>query len=447
MAFITFPYVARVLEVEKIGLVNFVDNTVNYFLLFASMGIGLLGVREIAAVKDNHEERNKVFWKLIGINLLFTIITLIVYFILILTVEKFHQYSQLFYIGAAKILFTVFIAEWFFTGIEDFRYVTIRSLLIRAVYVVLVFCLVKTQADYKLYFILTVGTVVVNAIVNSMYLTRFIKLDLSSVRKMHYLKNNCILGIYSFMTSMYLTFNVMFLGFVCGNVQVGYYTTAFKIYTVVLGLFSAFTNVMLPRMSALLAEGQHEQFNRLIDKSFRAMFTFAIPMIAISFIMAPQLIYIVAGAGYEGAITPMRILMPAALFVGMAQVLAIQVLTPLKKDRQLFTASIVGAVISLIINVSLVWLLKSSGSAIVLLVSEISVTSYYIYYVMRKKLVRIPYNSLAKNLILVVPTIIICLVLQQTLRNPFISTGVAVVASVLCWECIRRLLHKNSYFI
>lgn len=69
-----------------------------------------------------------------------------------------------------------------------------------------------------------------------------------------------MLGLYAIMTSMYLTFNVMYLGLVSDNVEVGYYTTAFKLYYVILGLFSAFTNVMLPRMSALISEGEGQRF-------------------------------------------------------------------------------------------------------------------------------------------------------------------------------------------
>lgn len=447
MAFITFPYVARVLEVERIGLVNFVDNTVNYFLLFASMGMGLLGVREIAAVKNDHVKRNEVFWKLMGVNLLFTFITLIVYFCLIFIVPTFRQYSELFYIGSAKILFTVFIAEWFFNGIEDFKYIAIRTVLIRAIYVVLVFCLIKSAADYKLYFMLTVATVVLNAVVNSVYLMRFIKIDFSSAKKLHYLKENCVLGIYSFMTSMYLTFNVMFLGFVCGNVQVGYYTTAFKIYTVTLGLFSAFTNVMLPRMSALLAQGEQEQFHKMIEKSFRAMFTFSVPIIVISLIMAPQVVDIIAGAGYEGSIAPMRILMPAVVFVGISQVLAMQVLVPMKRDKQLYWASMLGAIVSLVINVTAVWWLKSSGSALVLLMSEMSAALFYILYVSKRRLVKIPYDSFVKNLLINLPIVVVCLIAQSAFHNPFVSITLALAGSLICWICIKKMFNKKSYLI
>lgn len=94
--FITFPYVARVLGVERIGLVNFVDNTVNYFLLFATMGIGLLGVREIAAVKDDAEMRNRVYTNVIGINLLFTLVALVIYLICVASISQLRQYDELF---------------------------------------------------------------------------------------------------------------------------------------------------------------------------------------------------------------------------------------------------------------------------------------------------------------------------------------------------------------
>ena len=123
-----------------------------------------------------------------------------------------------------------------------------------------------------------------------------------------YLKQNFSLGIYSIMTSMYLTFNVMYLGLTTDNVQVGYYTTAFKLYSVILGFFTAFTNVMLPRMSALLAKGDVEHFQRLVNKSFSIMSVFSIPMIACSMILTPQIIYVLSGSGYEGAILPMRLL-------------------------------------------------------------------------------------------------------------------------------------------
>ena len=260
MNFITFPYVSRVLGVERIGLVGFVDNTVNYFLLFATMGVGLLGVREIASVKENRLQRSQVFSNILGLNLVFTLATLFVYLLCVTLIPKLNQYEELFYIGTAKILFTAFLIEWFFTGVENFRYITMRSMFIKLLYVIAVFIFIKDTDDYRLYFILTVGVVVINALINMIYVRRFIRFNFRGIRLRQYIKPNITLGIYALMTSMYLTFNVMFLGLVSNNTQVGYYTTAHKLYMVVLGFFSAFTNVMLPRMSSLLANGEKERF-------------------------------------------------------------------------------------------------------------------------------------------------------------------------------------------
>ena len=425
--FITFPYVARVLGVERIGLVNFVDNTVNYFLLFATMGVGLLGVREIAAVKEDKKRRDQVYSSVLALNLLFTLVSLGIYLLCVVTIPKLCQYDELFYIGTAKILFTVFLVEWFFTGVENFRYITLRSILIKVLYIISVFLFVRDTSDYRLYFILTVGVVVLNALINQLYILEFVRVRWNNIQLFKYLKQNVTLGIYTLMTSMYLTFNVMYLGLVSNNTEVGYYTTAFKLYSVVLGFFTAFTNVMLPRMSSLLANGEKDRFQELVNRSFSVMATCCIPLILCSMILAPQIIYILSGPGYEGAILPMRIIMPAAFAVGMAQVLAIQVLMPMKKDKVLLVASIIGAVVSLLINLLVIPSLASAGSAIVLVCSEAVVTGTYVVYVLSHRLTWIPVGIIWKNVCYSLPVALVCWGCGRWIENEFVGVGCAVM--------------------
>lgn len=429
MNFITFPYVARVLGVERIGLVNFVDNTVNYFLLFATMGIGLLGVREIAAVKDDVEMRDRVYSGVIGVNLLFTLASLVIYLVCVISIPQLRQYEELFYIGTAKIVFTAFLGEWFFTGIENFRYITLRSLTIKIFYIICVFVFIKDITDYRLYFILSVVVVVANALINQFYIRKLVRLRWHGVCLKRYLRPNIMLGIYTLMTSMYLTVNVMYLGVISNNTEVGYYTTAFKLYTVVLGFFTAFTNIMLPRMSSLLANGENERFQALIDRSFSVMATFCVPLILCSMILAPQIIFILSGPGYEGAILPMRIIMPAAFAVGVAQVVAIQVLMPMKKDNVLLIASVMGAVVSLLINLRIVPHLASVGSAIVLVCSEAVVTGTYMIYVLMHRLTRIPVAIIGKSVLYSLPCALVCWVCGRWIENEFVGVGCAVMLS------------------
>ena len=451
--FITFPYVARVLGVERIGLVNFVDNTVNYFLLFATMGVGLLGVREIAAVKEDKKRRDQVYSSMLALNLLFTLVSLGIYLLCISTIPKLCQYDELFYIGTAKILFTVFLVEWFFTGVENFRYITLRSILIKVLYIISVFLFVRDTSDYRLYFILTVGVVVLNALINQLYIRKFVRVRWYNIQLFKYLKQNVTLGIYTLMTSMYLTFNVMYLGLVSNNTEVGYYTTAFKLYSVILGFFTAFTNVMLPRMSSLLANGEKDRFQELVNRSFSVMATCCIPLILCSMIMAPQIVYILSGPGYEGAILPMRIIMPAAFAVGVAQVLAIQVLMPMKKDKVLLIASIIGAVVSLLINLLVVPSVKSVGSAVVLLCSEMGVTGMYVWYVLSQELILIPIKAIGKNVLFSLPSVVICLGCGRWIDNELLGVGCAVVLAGILWMLLQIIIRslvgeriKNLFF-
>ena len=451
--FITFPYVARVLGVERIGLVNFVDNTVNYFLLFATMGVGLLGVREIAAVKEDKKRRDQVYSSMLALNLLFTLVSLGIYLLCISTIPKLCQYDELFYIGTAKILFTVFLVEWFFTGVENFRYITLRSILIKVLYIISVFLFVRDTSDYRLYFILTVGVVGLKALINQLYIRKFVRVRWNNIQLFKYLKQNVTLGIYTLMTSMYLTFNVMYLGLVSNNTEVGYYTTAFKLYSVILGFFTAFTNVMLPRMSSLLANGEKDRFQELVNRSFSVMATCCIPLILCSMIMAPQIVYILSGPGYEGAILPMRIIMPAAFAVGVAQVLAIQVLMPMKKDKVLLIASIIGAVVSLLINLLVVPSVKSVGSAVVLLCSEMGVTGMYVWYVLSQELILIPIKAIGKNVLFSLPSVVICLGCGRWIDNELLGVGCAVVLAGILWMLLQIIIRslvgeriKNLFF-
>ena len=163
---IVFPYISRVLGVTNVGVFNFIDSVVNYFVVFSMMGLSTLGVREIAAVRTDKEKLDKVFSSLITLSGLFTVIALIALIASTYTVPKLYEHRQLMYIGAVKLVFNFLLIEWFYTGLEDFKYITKRTLLIKILYALSIFVFVRKQSHYNVYFTLTALVVVVNAIVN-----------------------------------------------------------------------------------------------------------------------------------------------------------------------------------------------------------------------------------------------------------------------------------------
>lgn len=407
---IVFPYISRVLGVSNIGIVSFVDNIINYFVLFATLGASTIGTREIAKCKGDKEKVNSVFSNLILIYTIYTLIVILIYYFAVNNIYKLKIYKELFYIGSAKLIFSVFLIEWLYKGLENFKYITTRSILIKVIYLISIFVFVRNVTDYKIYFVLTTLSVVLNSLINIVYSRNVVKITFKEINLKPYFKHSILLGSYSVLTSMYTTFNVMYLGFVTDTTQVGYYWAAIKVYSIILGFYTAFTGAIMPRMTSLLASGSIDSFKSIINKSFDLLFILCPPIIIISIIHAPQIINILSGAEFDGAVLPMQIVMILVFIVGVAQILAIQVLIPMKRDKIILNASFVGASISIISNIILVERLGAVGSAIVLLLCEFLVTIFYILVCVKKNIIIFPWVKMFKYIVASIPYAIICLI-------------------------------------
>jgi len=441
---LTFPYVSRVLGVTNIGICNFIDSIINYFVLFSMMGIAATGIREVAQHKNDKSTLSNVFSSLLTINAIATFIVLVVLVLVTCFVPQIREYWQLMFIGGTKVLFNLFLIEWFFQGIENFKYITIRSLIIKILFVLSVFIFIRNADDYKIYFTLMCLLVAVNAIYNWFYRRKFVLFDIHNITLKKYYKSFLTIGTYKLLTSMYTSFNVAFLGFVGGNTEVGYYTTATKLYAIILSLFTAFTGVMLPRMSVLMSEGNIHEVKCLISKSFDILLFLSFPVIAWSVVYAPEIIRLIAGVGYEGAILPMRIVMPLILIIGTEQILVIQILYPLRADKSILINSIIGASVGIIANLLFVHYYLSIGSSVVWILSECAVLISSAYFVWKLTGIKLPVKSFIINFAYSIFFFIICLGIRHCTMNYWGLAISALVCGALAFA-LQIFINKNKF--
>lgn len=401
--FLTYPYVSRVLGVSGIGACNFVDSIINYFILFSSLGINALGVREIAKNKDDKEALDKSFSSLLAVNLILTGIMLLALIIVTFTVPQLWEHKDLMFIGAFKLLFNCLLVEWLFRGLEDFQYITLRTVAIKIVYVAAVFLFVRQKADVWIYFLLSTLMVVVNAIVNIAFSRTKVRITFRGLNLPETFKSMLALGVYSILTSMYTTFNVTFLGFVSGESEVGYYTTATKIYYLVMGLFGAFTNVMLPRMSNLVSAGEMEKFKSYFGLATELLFAFSFPIVIWMMIMAPDIVRVIAGPEFGLAVVPMIIIAPLVFVVGYEQILVLQTLLPLGKDKIMLRNSLIGAGIGILLNITLVPSFASVGSSVVWIAVECIILVLSQIAVTKELDIHFPIRATLKNIAIYIP--------------------------------------------
>lgn len=408
---ITYPYITRILGVSNIGICNFVDSIINYFILFSMLGITSIGIREIAASGNDRKRRSEVYSTLLCMNGITTLISLSVLAVCIFTIPRFIEYKQMFFIGAVKLCFNFLLVEWLYKGIEDFRYITMRTLLIRLIYTISVFLFIRHRSDYVCYYILTTATIVVNAIINRMYARKYVEFSFQYINIKPYIHSFFILGLYLVVTSMYTTFNVAYLGMVSNTTEVGYYSTAHKLFIIIMSVYTAFTGVMMPRMSSLLSEGNFVDFKNYVNKSISFLFSFSMPIVILFIIYSQDIISIIAGEGYEGAIVPMRITAPLLFVIGYEQILIVQILTPLKKDKLILVNSLFGAITGILCNLMLVKSMGAIGSSIVWCVSECIVLCSAYYFVKKLLGITFPYISFFRNMFIYIPAIVVCIVI------------------------------------
>lgn len=444
VSLIVFPYVARTLGVESIGRLDFSNNIIAYFSLFSLMGVSTIGIREIASAGNDREKRSRIFSSILGFILFLTSISLIILFISIFCVEKFQSYRNLLIIGSFSLFFTSLLIEWLYQGTEQFKYISNRTILIRILYAFSIFIFVNDRDDIYVYYFLTILSTCLNALINLFCSKKYVDFKLSYIQPFRYAKDILSLGVYKILTSMYTTFNVIYLGFIASDTQVGFYATSTKLFHILLGLLTAFTSVMLPRMSALISENRYNEFKSKIDYSFDLIFMFAIPTIILTICFAPNIIFLLSGPGFEGAIIPMRIITPMLFITGIAQIFVVQILMPLKKDKVILVGSIMGAIVGISSNLILVGNYGAVGTALTLLFSEISCTLCAFIYITSHKIVEFPWKKMAKYFIGSMPYIIICCLVINIIDNYIYQLFISAIFSMCYFIILNVFIIKNT---
>jgi O-antigen/teichoic acid export membrane protein len=348
------------------------------------------------------------------------------------------------WVGAVELAFNLITIEWLYKGLEEFKFITSRTLLIKIFFIISVFALVKEPSDYKLYFVLCALSLGVNALVNCVYARNYVHLKFRSLPLNVFCGAIVILGVYSILTNMYTTFNITFLGFVSNDTEVGFYSTAQKVFVITLSIFTALTGVMLPRMSSLIGQNKIEEYKSLLGKTANLLFSFSFPLMLFIFFFAKDIINIISGTGYEGAVVPLKIMAPLLFVLGYEQILVIQGLMPLKKDRSILVNSVIGATVGLTLNFLIVPRLESTGTAIVWVLSEMSVLIIAQFYMQKYMGICFPYRKFLLNVLFVVPLSLLDWVISYLPFNSIVHILSAIAITSIYVLALHLCFLKNS---
>lgn len=378
---ITFPYVSRVLQASGIGRVSFAASVTNYFLMVASLGIPTYGIRACARVRDDKEKLSKTVQELFIINLVVTALVTITYIAVLYTVPRFLEDKKLFFIYGIGIVLNLFGMGWVYQALEQYDYITFRTIIFNLLSIVLMFLLVHQQSDYVIYGAISVFAGVGSCVLNFIRLRKIISFRrIGNYNFRQHFKPIFTLFAQSVAVSIYTNLDTVMLGFMKTDVDVGYYHAAVKIKGLLLSLVASLGNVLLPRMSYFVKNKMMDEYKKYMIKALNFELLMALPLAAFFVLFSKESINFLAGSGYGGAVLAMQIITVAVIPNGLTGVLGIQVLTSLEKEKYVLYSVIIGASSDFLLNLILIPRYGAAGAALATTIAEFLVLFAQIYY-------------------------------------------------------------------
>lgn len=447
---ITSMYVSRVLLPEGVGQVSYAQSIAAYFLTLSALGLPTYGVREMAKLRGNQQEKNKLFSELFSINFISTIVCSIIFFILIFMVDKFRSNLLLFIYCGIQILLNFMNIDWLYQAEEEYSYIACRSIAVKVISLIAVFVLVKERDDYIYYALISSLAAAGNYIFNVINAKKYVKFDfdlikLGNLNLKRHMTPILILAVSSFLSTIYSKIDITMLGSMISDKATGLYTNAHKIIEIIVALCTAISAVFLPRLS-FYYDNNKKEFNKILDLGFRILCFITIPATIGIFIMAPSLVEIMYGNYFIGAAITIRLFAIIIIIKSFGNLFCYQLVIATGNEKKRLPAYIIATIMNIILNAILIPKIAQNGATIASVVSEFIVNGIQLYAIVKIINISISKKAITQS---IVSSIImaVCVIFIMQLSIPMIIKSIVAVIVGICIYIIFNIIFKNEIMI
>jgi len=377
---ITFPYLVRVLGIDKYGLVVFAQALMAYFSTLTEYGFNLTGTREISLFKNNRNQLTNRYNSILQAKLYLVIFGFILMTIIVFSFKKFQDDWELYFLTYGMIIGSAMFPTWFFQGMERMKFITILSVLSKTIFTVSIFLLVRSPNDYLWVPTLqAIGGIFV-AVLSLFIINKKFRIPFQ-YQKVKYVLQQYKKGGYVFMSNisinLYSATTTFVLGLVTNNTMVGYYSIANKVIKILASLFTPFYQAIYPHVIHLSKKSESESV-KLIRKVLKYTLLISSVVLLIGVLLAEIMFKLVFGEDISHSIVLFRIMSPLIMVLPVAFVLFNITLLSFKMDKYFLRIYVTGAFLNILLLTIFLYILDLStiGAAFALLTCETTLTIY-----------------------------------------------------------------------
>ena len=381
---ITFPYLIRVLGIEKFGLIMFAQATMYYFEIVVDFGFNLSATREVALNAKKPNKLNEIISAVFSIKFMLLLFSFLVLIVVVNLFDRFLQDFLLYYYSFLKVIALAFFPVWFFQGIEKMKYITLIDIISKSIFTVLIFVFVQSESDYILVPLISGVGYIIGTIFSLIYLFRrfkksFIICSFSVLKK--YFNDSSMFFLSRVSVSLYTTSNAFFLGLVTSNIMVGYYAVAEKLYMVIRQLYQPIVQVIYPYMS----KSKNVKF---FKKLYPIIISLNFIGVYVLWVYAPEIIFMVTNETFLETVKVFRILLIVACVVVPSVLIGYPFLAALGYKNEANYSTIIGSLFH-VISLTVLFFCNSIdiySIVYLLIITELIVLIYRFYSVYKHKL-------------------------------------------------------------
>lgn len=381
---ITAPYVSRVLKPDGVGIYSYTTTIATAFALFAALGVNTYGQREIAYKQGDKEGQSIIFWELFLARLFSTALVGIVYLLFCLA---YSQYNEYLILQSLIVFATMLDISWFFQGIEEFRIIAIRNAIIKLVTIVLIFILVKSQADLSAYILINSVSIFGSYLLFFLNLNKYIiKIDYKKLHPLRHTRGIIEFFIPLMATQLYSQLDKIMLGAIASSsVENGYYEQSRKIVSILIMVITSINTVMFPRISNLYAQEKKDEIIGLYKKTYKLILMMVIPISVGIVFTSNNFVIWFFGDEYLSVAFLMKLSVILLLFMAIGNFVGMLYLSPIGKQNQMTTVYLISAGINVIFNFWMIPMLQSIGAIIASIVAEIFSGSAQLFLLLKSE--------------------------------------------------------------
>lgn len=381
------PYALRILDRDYYDMFNGLNATFQIFLSIGALGIYNYGVREISRVREDKDKCSKFFTEMFVIGLAANILAIIAFCLFSVFTTSGSLQLILSWVLIIQFFGNMFNVEWVNEANENFFFITVKSVIIKLLYMVSVFLLVKQFDDIFWYAFLLGLSIVVNHFISFIYIKRKYSFSFKNISILRHIKPLVIVFLVANITLLFAQLDKVMLKWFVDDRSVTTYQLSQYISSVIYSLFISIVVVAVPRFANMLANEKNKECFETHQQTVDTFYMLMIPVTVGAALLSGEIVMLYGGDQYLDCQNSFALYAILQLVSASHYMLGEALLYTSGNEKSLLAINGVGAGLNILMNFSLVALgIFTAETATLTLTAVYAVLGVLDYIVIKKRL-------------------------------------------------------------